>query len=241
MTIIMSIDILCIFFNVWSAWAVLITHYYAFLTVITFFYYQVVQKYQTKLDRLICKYRTFRSKQNYGRMVHFVPIVISEHFRYVQLKYLINDELLSNYLWVAFITNLPTSIYLITKVIYEPMEFAEVCLTMVPWVTQLIVCIFVFTFASIPFKMFKTISNRLYCSQLNIKSKIYLKWKILFYYEMVHSNSHAMAIRMGTFAKITNGTAFKVGHAVYKFIYFNKIEYNIFFNYSSSFCTLLIY
>ncbi|KAI2800222.1 hypothetical protein BLOT_013743 [Blomia tropicalis] len=77
----------------------------------------LIQKYQTKLDRLICKYRTFRSKQNYGRMVHFVPIVISEHFRYVQLKYLINDELLSNYLWVAFITNLPTSIYLITKVI----------------------------------------------------------------------------------------------------------------------------
>ena len=210
MIIILAIDTLCIFSNTWTCWAVFLIHQYAFVTIMMGFYYQVVQQYQPKLDRLIQKYQMIPTKKNHRQLVYFVPLIISEHFRYVQLKNMINDELLSTYLWILFISNLPTSIYIIAKVVYEPIELAEKCFTMIPWTTQLIICLFIVFLSSISFKMLNSISHRLYCSQLYIKSNLILKWNILSYYEMVHSKSNFMAFRMGSLAKITNITGFKV-------------------------------
>ena len=206
----MAIDILFSFYSIWATCAVLIIHQYAFLTIMMGFYYHIIQQYQPKLDSLIWNYQTTQTKKCHRELIRFVPKVISEHFHYVQIKNVINDELLSQYFYVIFMANLPTSIYLITKVVFEPMLFAEICLTMTPWTAQLIVCITIVILGSIVFKIFNSITPRLYCSQMCIKSNILLKWNILSYYEMIHSDSNPMALRMGTITKLTSSTGFKV-------------------------------
>ena len=231
-TIVLTIDTLCIIFNIWTIYDVFVIHLYAITTIIMGLYYYVVQQYQPKLDCLICDYKKtqtknmhqknclirkhllIQSKQNYRQLVYNLSKVMLEHFRYVQIKNVLNDELLSNYLLILFIANLPTSIYLITKIIYKPIGITDLILSMFQWINQFIICLVIVITCTLLFKMLNSISHRLYCSQLCIKSNILLKWNTLSYYEMVHSNADLMAFKMGTIAEVTNKTGFKVRRLV---------------------------